>query len=145
MPRKRVEPLPKVQCDGPGVNAFGDPNPAERCQNMVTQTKPSRTGRHYCPARHCQTARARQYRRDAAEPSRRQERIWELMFTHDAANKGRVECPGCHLENAIPGWPHRDPSRGPCRELVTVQDGRRIAVDFIDAVWPHPVYSDGVL
>jgi hypothetical protein len=134
----------KTQCHGPGQNPDGSINEALRCVNQVNHTRPSRTGRHYCARIECRNARAREDQRERRGQRLRTDETYLRMFVHDLANLSMQRCPRCRLANALPGWPHRDPTGAACMEMVAPGDRRRVHTDYIDAAWPSPrTYVEG--
>lgn len=130
MSRKEPQPqLPTWPCDAPG------------CLNRVQTRKESKSGLHFCPDPKCQAAKQKAYRsrRREGNPSINEAR---RQLVADVAHLERAKCGYCQLENALPGWAHRD-MRNP--EKICTGVGRRGAElgggGFLDAIHPELVPS----
>lgn len=111
------------------------PNACDNCGGPVLVRRPSKSGKHFCKASKCQTAKQRFYREagqtDSVDLAR--------QLVHDVANLARKTCPGCGLENAVPGWAHRDApgSSRPCYASGGLGPG--LPSGYLDAVHPELV------
>jgi hypothetical protein len=137
MPRKSYARLEPFDCSGTG------------CGNPVRQTKPSKSGLHFCKRPACQAEKQRIYaasrkkseiNRETLEFQAREADTALLIF---AITQGeRVQCPACGLMNAIPGWPHPDRESEPCFEFGQMRPS--VTRENNLAVWPRTTrkYAD---
>lgn len=109
------------------------PNPCANCGAPVAVRRPSSSGKSFCKLSACQTAKQRFYR------ERRNTSVDDLVgsLVSALASGRRVECHGCGLENAVPGWAHRDaPGSGsPCFAVGAL--GAGLPSGMLDRVHPE--------
>ncbi len=108
------------------------------CQGEVHVRRPSHSGNHYCAKPECQSAKQKFYRnRRAAQAdlSATEERL-ELLAA--VVNGQRTACPRCGLEDALPGWAHRNETGlKPCFGVGA--KGTAAGVTWLDVVHPDRV------
>jgi hypothetical protein len=134
--------LPKIPCDGPG------------CPRYVRQTRPSKSGLHFCDEPKCQAARQREYQ------ARRKKKHEETLLAEHmqalnnygrqvivitnlmriALHEPRVHCEDCGLPDAITGYPHPGRDGGPC--YGTGQTVQGVTAEQVKAIWPDPEHAD---
>lgn len=108
------------------------PHACSNCQAPVQVRRPSKDGHHWCKQTLCQTAKQRHYR--TARNTEGDNLILQLVTS--LAHLERTAC-GCGLQNALPGWAHRDPSNPnqPCYRSGSAGPG--LPQGMLDAIHPE--------
>jgi hypothetical protein len=116
-------------------------NPCSNCSNPVASRRRSKSGMHFCTRPACQAAKQRFYRHRREETAEEDARSEQLQLVESLVSSVRIECHGCGLENALPGWAHRD-ATDPVKPCTAVGNkGRKLGPGFIDTIWPELVPS----
>lgn len=113
------------------------PNTCDNCGEAVAVRRPSKTGKHFCSRKdECQAAKQKFYRQLRTSPDQDVEEA-RLSLLFAAANRERIRCHQCGLENAVPGWAHRSApgSNKPC--LALGSGGAIVGAAWLDAVHPE--------
>lgn len=115
-------------------------NPCTNCTNPVAERRPSTSGTHWCKRPECQAAKQKFYRNRKAEEAERLATPIRLQLLNDVIRRERVVCSLCGLENALPGWAHRDRTAGgltPC--YGTGRQGPGLGTGYLDVIHPELV------
>lgn len=108
------------------------------CQGPVAVRRPSASGHHYCQAPACQAAKQRYYRGRRAEQRDEDLRNEFLQLVHDLLHVERRRCDACGLEDALPGWVHRDATGlRPC--YAWGNRGKDVGLPVLDQIHPGRV------
>lgn len=129
------ETNPAHQCDG----TFKDPDDANvilRCTNIVVARRPSTSGKHFCPAKRCQSSKQRFYRTLRLEQAKLAGRdVIAALIATLVQPDNRSTCPACGHEDALVGWAHRNaPGGGPCFGLGNMGPG--LPPGLLDIIHP---------
>lgn len=110
------------------------------CQGPVAVRRPSASGAHFCNAKTCKAAKVRFYRNRVAEEAELEGNPLRIQLVRDLCELERVECHGCGLPNALPGWAHRSgDGLNPC--FAVGNKGRALGPGYLDAIHPERVPS----